>query len=247
MSKIDVGEVWGVGRQLVGQLQGLGIRTVLDLRNASPKFIRSRFGVVLERTCQELRGVSCLDLEDVAPPRQQIMTSRSFGTPVAALADLQEAVATFVARSAEKLRQQKSIAGAVFVFIKTNTHRDDEPQYAPGITVPLPSSTDDTLALTGAALRGLKAIYRRGFRYKKAGVLLSIITEKCHQQAGLFEDAAAQGKAARLMGVLDAVNQRYGRDTLHSGALGDGENWAMRSEHRSPHYTTRWGELPVAS
>ncbi len=106
MAGIDVGEVWGVGRRIAIRLKELGILSVRDLRNASPKEIRTHFGVVMERTCNELRGVSCLDLEDVAPAKQQIMSSRSFGAPVEALVELREAVATYVASAAAKLREQ---------------------------------------------------------------------------------------------------------------------------------------------
>jgi DNA polymerase V len=247
MNQTDVGEVWGVGRQLVGKLRSMGIHTVLDLRNASPKSMRTRFSVVLEHTCEELRGIPCLDLEEVAPPKQQILTSRSFGSSVEAWADLQEAVATFAARSAEKLRQQQSVAGAVLVFIRTNRHREDEAQYTPSVTVPLPHSTDDTLILTSAAIRGLKAIYRKGFRYKKAGVLLAMISDKENRQASLFEEADDETKTTRLMAVMDTINQRYGKDTLYCGLSGRGNAWAMRAENRSPRYTTRWDELPVVS
>lgn len=244
MRGVEVGEVWGVGRRIAGSLEALGIHTVLDLRNASPKLMRTHFGVVMERLCNELRGISCLALEDVAPPRQQILCSRSFGTPVGAIAELREAVASYTARAAEKLRRQHSVAAAVQVFIHTNRFREDEQQYHGAVTVALVEPSEDTRALTAAAFEGLAAIYRPGLRYKKAGVMLSLLADREARQATLFDAPPDTAKAARLMAALDAVNRSFGRDTLHVAASGTTRRWAMRSGNRSPRYTTRWDELP---
>ena len=161
MHGVEVGEVWGVGPRITKRLAAMGITSVLALRNASPKEMRTHFGVVMERTCNELRGISCLELEDIAQPKKQIMSSRSFGAPVETLAELRESVASYLATAAEKLRRQKSAAGAVYVFLLTNRFKEDEPQYNAGITVPMPDATDDTLVLTDAALKGLAAIFRQ--------------------------------------------------------------------------------------
>ncbi len=246
MAGIDVGEVWGVGRRIAIRLKELGILSVRDLRNASPKEIRTHFGVVMERTCNELRGLSCLDLEDVAPAKQQIMSSRSFGAPVETLVELREAVATYVASAAAKLRKQGSVSGAIYVFAQTNRFREDDAQYNAGLTVPLEEPSDDTLVLIKAALSGLEKIYRPGFRYKKAGITLTLLTDKTLRQETLFDDPQVRAKSKRLMAVIDAVNQEYGRETLRSGASGIEQNWATRAEFRSPRYTTRWEDLPVA-
>jgi DNA polymerase V len=142
MHGVEVGEVWGVGPRITKRLAAMGITSVLALRNASPKEMRTHFGVVMERTCNELRGISCLELEDIAQPKKQIMSSRSFGAPVETLAELRESVASYLATAAEKLRRQKSAAGAVYVFLLTNRFKEDEPQYNAGITVPMPDATD---------------------------------------------------------------------------------------------------------
>jgi DNA polymerase V len=120
MGGIEVGEVWGVGGRIARRLEVMGIHTVLDLRNASPKEMRRHFGVVMERTCNELRGISCLALDDIAQPKQQIMSSRSFGRPVETIEELREALASYLSRAAEKLRKQQSVSAAVYVFIQTN-------------------------------------------------------------------------------------------------------------------------------
>lgn len=247
MAKIEVGEVWGVGRKIADRLQTMGIRSVLDLATADLKLIRRQFGVVLERTVSELQGTSCLELDDLADPKKQIMASRSFGEMVCDLAELSEAVAWHIDRAAEKLRDQGSVAGAVYVFIQTNRFRQADPQYNPGVVVPLVDVSDDTRALTTAALKGLRHIYRPGYSYKKCGVMLMELTAKLQRQETLFDDTAARAKSAKLMVAMDAVNSVWGRGTLRTGAAGISKGWAMRSENRSPRYTTSWDELPVAS
>ena len=247
MNGVDVAEVWGVGRRTAARLETMGIRSVLDLRNTSPKEVRSQFGVVMERTCSELRGISCLTLEDMAPARQQIMSSRSFGVPVESIEELQEAVACYTTRAAGKLRQQQSFSAAVHVFLQINRFKDDEPQYHPAITVPLIEATDDTLTLISAATSGLRNIFRAGFHYKKVGIMLTLLSSKTARQGTLFDGPVAREKSARLMAVMDAINQEFGRDTLHSAAEGVAKRWAMRAGMRSPRYTTQWDELPVVS
>ena len=247
MQRVEVGEVWGVGSRIRKRLSAMAIDTVLDLRNASPKAMRSHFGVVMERTCNELRGISCLELEDIAPSKKQIMSSRSFGVPVETIGELRESVASYLATAAAKLRQQHSAAGAVHVFIQTNRFKAEEPQYNAGINVPLAEPTDDTLVLTHAALKGLEAIFQAGYRYKKAGVLLTLLSDKNSRQSTLFDDQNAREKSTRLMAAIDAINRAYGRDTVHLAVSGTQQRWAMRAGNRSPNYTTRWDELPLAS
>lgn len=244
MSGIEVGEVWGVGMRIARRLEEMGIYTVLDLRNAAPKEMRRHFGVVMERTCNELRGISCLALEDIAGPKQQIMSSRSFGRPVETIEELRESLASYLSRAAEKLRKQQSVSAAVYVFIQTNRFNKDE-QYNAGLTVPLYEPTDDTLTLTAAALSGLERIYRSGYRYKKAGVMLMLLSDKQRRQMSIFDNLAATQKSTQLMRALDTINRDYGHGTVRSGVSGFTQRWAMRNENRSPRYTTRWDELPV--
>ncbi len=247
LAQLEVGEVWGVGRRSASRLQAMGITTVLDLHNAPPKEIRLQFGVVLERTCSELRGISCLALEELAPTKQQIMSSRSFGTPVTSLDELREAVATYVARAAEKLRAQGSVATAVQVFVQTNRFKESDPQYSAGRVVALPDPSDDTLVLTRSALLGLQALFKPGYRYQKAGIMLTLIADRAARQETLFDNPAARLKSAQLMAALDVVNRTFGRGTLRSGAGGTQQRWAMQSNNKSPRFTTRWDELPCVS
>lgn len=246
MSQLEVGEVWGVGKRIAKRLNAMGVETVLDLRNSSIKEIRAQFGVVMERTCNELRGISCLELEDVAPAKQQIMSSRSFGSPVTTLAELREAVASYVSRAAEKLRAQGSVSAAIHVFIQTNRFKESDLQYSEGLLVPLPDPTDDTRLLASAATLGLGLIYKPGYQYKKAGIMLTLISDKAKRQQTLFDDPLQRAQSAKLMAAMDAINAEFGRDTVRAGATGTEKRWAMRSENRSSRFTTRWDELPIA-
>ena len=225
----------------------MGVRTVLDLATMDLKVLRIQFGVVMERTASELRGVSCLELEELADPKQQIMASRSFGSMVQDVSEISEAVSWHIDRAAEKLRSQGSVAGAVYVFVQTNSFRASDPQYSGGVVVPLADVSDDTRELTTAALTGLRHIFRAGYDYKKCGVMLMNLTVKAQRQEILFDDAASRERALKAMAVMDSINRVWGRGTLHTGAAGTLQRWAMRSENRSPRYTTQCEELPVAS
>ncbi|MDP2810445.1 MAG: Y-family DNA polymerase [Rhodocyclaceae bacterium] len=241
-SGIEVGEVWGVGRQLTRKLGEMGITTVEGLRTTDAKTMRNRFSVVLERTIAELNGIPCLEPEEAALNRQQIISSRSFGKYVRDLDPLGEAVASYIAIAAERLRSQGSLAGMVQVYIRTNPHRKDAPQYQQGLTVPMPEATDDTLRLTRAALWALKRIYRSGFDYQKAGVALLSLTDAGRPQMSLFSKARDN---TCLMQAMDRINGIWGKGTLRSAAEGIGRSWRMKRERMSPGYTTRWEEVPV--
>jgi DNA polymerase V len=243
--KTEVGEVWGVGRRIATRLAAMGIDTVADLANADTANIRRSFSVVLEKTVRELRGTACIDLEDLEP-KQQIMASRSFGQMLHSQHEIAEAVAWHVATAAEKLRAQHSVAGAVYVFVQTNRFREQDAQYNAGLVIPLPDVTDDTRFLTTAALFGLQRIYRDGYAYKKCGVMLMELTAKAQRQETLFDDVVARSSSTKLMTAMDKINHIWGRGTLRTGASGFTQQWAMRSQNRSPRYTTRWDELPIA-
>lgn len=238
---IDVGEVWGVGRKISEKLAAMGIHTVQQLRDADAETLRSQFSVVLERTVRELRGVSCLDIEEVVPEKQQIMSSRSFGTLVYDLADLEEAVASYVSRAAEKLRAQNSLAGAIQVYIRTNIFKPEMPQYQRAMTVPLTEATADSRVLVGWASQALRRIYRPGYGYHKAGITLMEIVPRTNQQFSLFMPVELESsRNEQLMATLDAINERYGRGTLRLAAEGVTKSWQMRRGNLSPRYTTEW-------
>ena len=242
-----VNEVWGVGRRITQQLNEAGIHTVLELARLDPALVRSRWSVVLERTVRELQGVSCIELEHAPAPKQEIACTRSFGQPVTALADLNQAVTEFASRAAQKLRKQGSVAGQVLVFIRTSPFRKD-PQYSRSTTVPLRRPSADTAIIVAAALAGLRAIYRPGFMLAKAGVMLLDLQPDTVQQGELDLQDDEVLHRGRLMTALDELNQRYGRGTVlmaSAGLAGGRRAWAMKQERRTPGYTTCWADLPV--
>jgi len=243
-SRIEVGEVWGIGPRLSRQLAGLGITHVEALRRADATMLRARFSVTLERVVRELNGIPCIALEEETPNRQQIISSRTFGNYVYALPALREAVASYIAIAAEKLRGQGTRAGMVQVYVRTNPHKENVPQYQRGLTLPLPEPTDDTLLLTQAALRVLECIYLPGYAYQKAGVALLDLSSAAVAQASLFPAAAGN---PRLMQAMDRINTKWGRGTLRSAAEGFEQRWKMKRERMSPRYTTCWEQLPHAS
>ena len=245
LAEIPVGDIWGVGPRIAARLTALGVTTALALKQADSAWLRTHFSVVLARTALELRGVPCLDVEDVTPDKQQIQCSRSFGMPVTTFETLGEAVTTYVARAAEKLRAQQSEAGMVSVMIRTNLFRSDEPQYSNSLVLPLREPAADTRRLARTARHGLRRLYRPGFRYAKAGVALLALSPAGERQGDLFGDPGRRDRGERLMAVMDRINRSYGRGTLVLGGAGLNKPWAMRQSIRSPHYTTRWDELAV--
>ena len=242
----EVGEVWGVGRKIAAQLKEAGVETVLDLARLDPATVRRRWSVVLERTVRELQGMPCIGLDDQPPPKKEIACTRSFGQPVSALPDLEQAVSTFASMAAQKLRRQASHTAHVLVFIHTSPYRKG-PQYARSITVPLLRATSDTVPIVHAALTGLRRIYRPGYLFIKAGVmLLDLHSAKLRQ--GELDLEPLDCTRERLMGVLDELNQRYGCGTVKLAsagipATGERASWAMRQERRSPAYTTSWNDM----
>ena len=246
LARIAVGEVWGVGRRSTERLQKMGISTVLELKYSPAKRVRAEFGVVMERIVAELNGEACIGLDEITPPCQQIICSRSFGVPVSVLADLEQAVIAYASRAAEKLRSQLSIAGGIQVYIRTNPHKDDAPQYQQSTLVPLPEPTDDSRLLCRAALDGLRQIYRSGYLYQKAGVMLTGIIPATSRPRTLFDDAAAQQKSTALMETLDRINRLMGSGTMQLLGEGVRKDWAMRRGNVSQCYTTEWDELAVA-
>lgn len=248
LSGVAVGDVWGIGRRWAARLEHLGIRSAADLRRADPRLVRRHCGTVAERIVHELRGMSCLALEEAAPPRKQVMTTRSFGTRVERYEDMREAVATYTARATEKLRDGRSRAQALTVFLQTGHHDAGAARYANSTTVALPRATQDTGELIRAATAALDRIWKPGYRYQKAGVLLLDLVHESAEQPVLFGDGqeAARAESGRLMGTLDRLNRAMGRGTVRYAAEGLRRMWRMKQERRSPAYTTRWNDLPVA-
>ncbi len=247
LQKVALGDVWGVGRRLVERLARLDIQTAWDLSQADPKQIRQRFSVTLERTCLELKGIPCIEMNDPGEARQRIMTSRSFGRLSDDRQEIHQAIRQYAQRSAEKLRSQDSLARAVHVFLKTNRHRPDLPQYSPGAIVELPHPSDDSRDILHAASRAFDAIYRARYRFMKAGVMLVDLVDANRKQLSLLDTPQSRADRARdekLMTTLDDLNRKMGRGTVTFGRPTAGAAWHLRCANRTPRWTTRWEELP---
>ena len=238
----EVGEVWGVGRRMKAHLNAMNINTAMDLAKADPTMLGQKFSVVIEKTARELAGTSCLELGEAEPPKQEICSSRMFGKRLTTIEPIKEAVATYVQRAAEKLRAQNSLCKKIRDSIRTGMFNPEEAKYANGALVELPYPTNDVRLMTKAATEAVNRLFRPGFKYSKAEVLLLDL-----RQPGEFtDDLFAEGQpvtAAKVMGVLDEINERWGRGTLRSGSVPSDPDWAMRREMMSGNYTTKLDQL----
>lgn len=240
---IAVEEVWGVGRRSAEKLGMLDIRTVADLRDMDPRHARQVLTVVGERIVHELRGVSCMPLDLVAQPQKGLAVTRSFGQPVTDLDEMLSALVAYATRAAEKLRTAGLCAGHMQVFAHTSPFRGDPP-YSGAASSAIGPQTDETFTLIKHATALLHRLWRHGFRYSKAGVMLTDLVPREKVQPTLF-DALDRERSGRLMAAMDAVNARMGRGTLAPATAVAGRTWRMRQEHRSPSYTTCLADLPI--
>ncbi|CAN4269533.1 DinP Nucleotidyltransferase/DNA polymerase involved in DNA repair [Methylophilaceae bacterium] len=242
LSKIDVGEVWGVGSKLAPRLEALGIKSVLDLKQANADRLRRQFSVVMQKTIHELNGIVCIELEDIAPPKKQILSSRSFGVPVRDFNSLAESITLYMSRAAEKLRRQQDFAGSVYVYIRTSPFKPDDPFYSNGMTIPLPSPTDDTRQLVSVVLWALKQLYKPNYNYAKAGVMLSDLVPAEGVQIDLFSPIQQTLKTNKLMMAMDSINRKIGKEAIKLASEGFKRPWKMKQENKSPSFTTKWSD-----
>ena len=202
LGRVAVEDVWGIGPNHARLLKQHGITTALQLRGVDDQWIRKRMGIVGLRLVMELRGVSCLDLEQCPAPKQSLTCSRAFGKLISTLAEMEEAVSVYTSRVAEKLRRERLAATVLTVCLTTNEFKEG-PQYSNALTLKLPIVTDSTADLIGSALQGIRAIYRDGYHYKKAGVMLTGLVPASQTQADLFDDQdrgkVASGSCPRSM------------------------------------------------
>lgn len=241
---LPVSAVWGIGRKLTAHLQRMNIHTAKQLRDADQSEIRQRFGVTVERIARELAGISCLALEEVTPAKQQIVRSRSFGELITDKTPLRAAVATHIASAAAALREQGSVASVLTVFVQTNRFRQQDAQYHASRVASLPSPSADTLLLNGIGNALLDQLYKPGYLYKKAGVMLSGIEPAATVQPDLFTAGMSQQRE-QLMQAMDAINRKFGRGAVHLATEQLSDDWKMNRGMLSPAYTTRPGAWMV--
>lgn len=240
-----VGEVWGVGRKLSEKLKtDLEIETAWGLAQANRSQLQDRYGVVMVRTSRELAGEDCFGLELDAEPSKMIGSSKMFGVRVSQLPLLKQALTAYTTRCAEKLRAQGSQCSVMSVSLNTSPH-DEGPAHHGHMRVQLPVPTDDTRLLVEAACRGLDEIFVPDRAYCRTGVIFTHLIERADTPADLFACPEGAARSTRAMGVLDEINRRFGRNTLHTGRLVDEPIWAMRANYMTPRYTTRLSDLPI--
>ncbi|ENL1644565.1 Y-family DNA polymerase [Raoultella ornithinolytica] len=243
MAALPVDEVWGVGRRISKKLEAMGIKTVLQLADTDIRFIRKHFNVVLERTVRELRGESCLGLEEFAPVKQEIVCSRSFGGRITEYHEMRQAICSYASRAAEKLRGEHQYCRFISAFVKTSPFALSEPYYGNNASVKLLTPTQDSRDIIAAATRCLDAIWKDGHRYQKAGVMLGDFYSQGVAQLNLFDDNAPRQNSEKLMEVLDHLNAKNGRGALYFAGQGIQTAWQMKREMLSPRYTTRYSDL----
>lgn len=239
---VPVEEIWGIGRRTAPKLEALGIHTALNLATSNASSLGRQFSVVLERTARELQGISCLELEEVPPTKKQIVTSRSFGEKITGFDAMREAVSSYTAKAASKLRKEKQLCQHLTIFIETSRYNSQEATYADSISLMLALPTNNTQKLLQASLGLLQRIWKDGYRYAKAGVMLSDFYSQETQQQDLFLPVQEKASAKKLTKVLDQLNKH--KQQVFFAAEGTGKAWAMNRKHLSPAYTTNWQQLP---
>lgn len=245
LAGVPVEDIWGVGPRYAAMLASHGITTACELKNAGDSFIQKTMTIAGLRTVRELRGEACIELEQSPAPKKAICSSRSFGRPVEAIEELLESVSEYMSRAAEKLRRQHCAAASVQVSLTTNRFADG-PQYANSISCTLEPPTAYTPELITCAQACLRAIYRKGYRYKKTAVLLSGLMPAKGLQLHLFAGRGpSQAHQKALMDGMDMLNRRYGRTTVQFASSGINKRWKMLQSYKSPCFTTCWGELPT--
>ncbi|RLQ84976.1 Y-family DNA polymerase [Notoacmeibacter ruber] len=250
LDRVPIGEIWGVGAATEAKLQAQGILWASQLRAMPLPHARKIGTVVLERLVAELRGVPCIGIEEVEPQRKGMAVTRSAGTPMTSFDELSQALSAHASRAAEKLRSHGLVAGTITAFFHTNRHKPERPQHSASRTTRLTPMSADSFDLVEAALRCAARAWKgdrdhNGYAYTKAGVILDDLVVADKAPRLLFPPD--RPRDARLMGALDAVNDRFGKKTLVLASEGYKRSWALRADHRSPRYTTRLSDLPTVN
>lgn len=242
LQNFPVDDIWGVGRRYAEKLISKGIKTALDLRNVEDAWIKKQMTVVGLRTVWELRGTSCIPMDEAPSAKQSITSSRAFGRPVTELNELYESVASYAARAAEKARKEKRLASSMFVFFVLHPFRSG----GNSVKITFPEPTAYTPEIIHYAKLAAHEVYRDGHTYRKAGIILEGLVDEQSYQRDLFANKGPlHDKQKQAMELLDKMNHSFGQKTLHMAAEGVKKTWGMKQEKRSPRYTTRWEEIPT--
>jgi DNA polymerase V len=243
LREVEVGDIWGIGRQWSKKFKNIGVHTAFDLVQMEPAVIQKTFNIVAMKTAMELRGSTYFRLEQTPDQRKTLLRSRSFAKPVTTWQEVSEAIASHATRAAEKLRNEELVASVLKVFFHTSLFNHQKPRHSAHETIELIPPTNITHTIIKAALDAAYPIWREGFEYKRAGIYLLELS-KGHVQESLFDSQEEKIRNNQMMSVLDTVNANMGSGTLHFAATGFTKVMQMRQLQRSPRYTTHWDELP---
>jgi DNA polymerase V len=245
LERVSVADIWGIGPRKALMLSAHSIFTAKQFKEVRTPWIRKHLHVTGVRTQYELRGIQAIPLETTPKPKKNLACALNFGRPIQFLEELAEAAATYVATVAQRLRRQHSLAGSLTVFIQTSRFQTNAPQYSNSRSKTILFPTAFTPDLINEALQLLHEIFRPGYMYRKAGVLLGKIVPQDTLQGDLFDlfSLELHEKKARLMESVDLINETWGNNTLFFGAQGIQRDWKMRQAKRSPRFTTQWEEL----
>jgi len=244
LEQMEARDVWGIGGKISRKLSGFGIDNAKQLRDTDPAWIKKQFSVTLMRTVLELRGESCLKLEEPEESRKSLMCGRSFGKPLKELEDIRPALTHFVQNAVSRLWKYKQATSAITVYLSTNRFRKNITQRSVSASVEL-EVTNNLIQLNAAAQRALGQIFKSGFEYHKVGVLLHDFISVKNIPATLFETESSIQASQELMGAVKKINQKFGRYTVASASVSGSSDWRARSKFRSPAFTTCWNELPL--
>jgi DNA polymerase V len=243
LANVPVNDVWGIGRRTARKLERYGINTAKQLKYADDMWILKKFGVTIQRTVWELRGQGVEHHDSVPEKKKGICNSRSFGRSVYSIDDIKEAVSDYVTTAAVKLRKQNSVAGVLLVYLRSHNFLDEK-YYSNLAQIKIAKPTNDTLELISYAIEGIEKIFKKGYNYKKTGVILTDIISSSEIQDEIFDSPEEKEKKAGLMKAMDLVNKKFGWKKLRVASSGIEQSWWMRSNMRTPAYTTDWKQIP---
>lgn len=246
LRKFPIEDVWGIGRRTAPKLKARGVNTAYEFTQMPEGVVRMMLGIGGVRTWKELRGIPCLEFEDGFEAKQSICVSRSFSSEIYEVKELQEQIANFASAMASKLRKQQSVTSEMVVFAYTNRFREDVPQTHANTLVPFITPTAEERIIIAQAVSAAKTLFKQGFGYKKAGVIATKIVSEKHVMHSLFEDREAVEREHKITSALDAINAAFGKGTIKLAVQGSGEIKSS-SENQSPHYTTRWSDIPLVT
>ena len=243
LEKVEINDVWGVGKQLTKFYHKNGIYNAKQLKNKSNTWIKKTSNVLSSRTAMELRGIPCIDFETISSKRKSCVVSRSFGQRVENFQELKEAIVGYSLNASEKIRSESLVTKSITVFVRTSPFQNRYGFYSNSKTIDLPIATNNSIEIVKASLNGLKAIFKNGYRYQKAGVMLSHLSESTNSK-NLFSSERDE-KINNLMKSIDNTNYRYGRSTLSLASAGVHKRWSSRRQHYSKIDTADFYSLPT--